>query len=232
VGDADVVGDLPRLIVFDLDGTLIDSCRDLAESANALIVELGGTPLPEDTIAGMVGGGAALLVHRALDAAHLAHSPSAVTRFLEIYDTRLLDHTRLYDGIARLLHAARPHARLAVLTNKPAGPSERLLEAFDVRALFDQVAGGDGPYGRKPEPEGLLALIASAGATPARTLVVGDSAVDLDTAQRASARCCIVSYGFGFRRFPRERLREADWVVDDVVGLSAVVERFVGVRSG
>jgi phosphoglycolate phosphatase len=119
-----------------------------------------------------------------------------------------------------------------VLTNKQAGPSERLLEAFDVRALFDQVAGGDGPYGRKPEPEGLLALIASAGATPARTLVVGDSAVDLDTAQRASARCCIVSYGFGFRRFPRERLREADWVVDDVVGLSAVVERFVGVRSG
>jgi phosphoglycolate phosphatase len=232
VGDADVVGDLPRLIVFDLDGTLIDSCRDLAESANALIAELGGAPLPEDAIAAMVGGGAALLVHRALDAAHLAHPPSAVTRFLEIYDTRLLNHTRLYDGIARLLHAARPHAALAVLTNKPARPSERLLEAFDVRALFDRVTGGDGPYGRKPEPEGLLALIGSAGTTGARTLVVGDSVVDLDTAQRASARCCIVSYGFGFRRFPRERLREADWVVDDVAALSKVVGRFVGVRSG
>lgn len=221
------MGHLPRLIAFDLDGTLVDSCRDLADSANDLIVELGGAVLPEEAIGRMVGGGAALLVRRALDAASLDSPPSAVTRFLEIYDTRLLNHTRLYDGIADVLHLARRHARLAVLTNKPLGPSERLLEAFELRRVFDEVIGGDGPYARKPEPDGLLAMMASAGATGERTLLVGDSAVDHETARRASARSCIVSYGFGFRTFPRDRLDANDWLVDDAAGLAAVIERFV-----
>ena len=220
------MGHLPRLIAFDLDGTLIDSVRDLAESANELIVELGGAALEEDAISGMVGGGAALLVRRALDAASLEHPATAVTRFLEIYDTRLLNHTRLYEGVADVLHLARRHARLAVLTNKPLAPSERLLEAFDIRRLFDDVIGGDGPYARKPDPDGLQAMMASAGATGERTLLVGDSEVDHETARRAFARCCIVSYGFGFRRFPRERLTERDWVVDGAAGLAAVIERF------
>ena len=231
MGDADIVGHLPRLIAFDLDGTLIDSVRDLAESANELIVELGGVPLPEDAISGMVGGGAALLVRRALDAAGVEHPASAVTRFLEIYDTHLLNHTRLYDGIADVVYRAHRHARLAVLTNKPIRPTERLLEALGLRDLFDDVIGGDGPYPRKPEPDGLLAMMASAGATGEHTLLVGDSAVDHETARRASARSCIVSYGFGFRRFPRERLDERDWVVDDAHALADVIERFVAFPS-
>jgi phosphoglycolate phosphatase len=226
MGDADIVGNLPRLIAFDLDGTLIDSCRDLAESANELIVELGGTALSEDAISRMVGGGAALLVRRALDAAGLDHPPTAVTRFLEIYDRRLLNHTRVYEGIPGMLHLARRHARLAVLTNKPLRPSERLLE-LGLRDLFDDVIGGDGPHPRKPEPEGLRAMMTSAGATGERTLLVGDSAVDHETARRASARSCIVSYGFGFKTFPQERLGEPDWVVDDVRALASVIERFV-----
>lgn len=225
------MGHVPRLIAFDLDGTLVDSCRDLADSANDLIVELGGAVLPEEAIGRMVGGGAALLVRRALDAASLDYPPSAVTRFLEIYDTRLLNHTRLYDGIADVLHLARRHARLAVLTNKPLGPSERLLEAFELRRVFDEVIGGDGPYARKPEPDGLLALMVSAGATGERTLLVGDSAVDHETARRASARSCIVSYGFGFRTFPPDRLDANDWLADDAAGLAAVIERFVALSS-
>ena len=125
------MGNLPRLIAFDLDGTLIDSRRDLAESANELIAELGGTPLSEDAIGGMVGEGAALLVKRALDAAGLEHPPFAVKRFLEIYDTRLVNHTRVYDGHHRCACSlAHEHARLGVLTNKPLGPTERLLAAF------------------------------------------------------------------------------------------------------
>jgi phosphoglycolate phosphatase len=220
------VGHLHRLIAFDLDGTLIDSCRDLADSANELVAELGGRPLAEAAIEGMVGGGAALLVQRALDAAGLDHPPAAVARFLEIYDERLLNHTRLYDGIADVLHDAQRRARLAVLTNKPRAPSERILEALGIRVLFSDVVGGDGPYGRKPDPAGLTALMAAAGAPPERTLLVGDSFVDFETARQASVRCCLVSYGFGYRRFPRDTV-QADLVVDDVRGLHQALREFI-----
>jgi phosphoglycolate phosphatase len=221
------VGDVPSLIAFDLDGTLIDSHRDLAESANQLIVELGGAPLPVDAIGGMVGEGAALLVKRALDAAGLDHPSSALTRFLEIYDTRLVNHTRVYDGIPEALRAAHARSSLAVLTNKPLGPTQKLLEAFAILDLFQTVIGGDGPYPRKPDPQGLLAAMASAGVAAERTLMVGDSAIDYETARRASARCCIVAYGFGFRAFRRDQVGNGSSVVDDVDGLSEVIDRFL-----
>jgi phosphoglycolate phosphatase len=227
MGDTKLVGDLQSLIAFDLDGTLIDSHRDLAQSANQLIEELGGAPLPEDAIGGMVGEGAALLVRRALDAAGLDHPQSALRRFLEIYDTRLVNHTRLYDGVLDALHLARHHAHLGVLTNKPVSPTRKLLEAFAVADLFESVIGGDGPYPRKPNPEGLLAMMASTGATRERTLMVGDSGIDYETAQRASVRCCLVSYGFGFRTFSRDRVRDGNSVVDDAAGLGAVIQQFL-----
>jgi phosphoglycolate phosphatase len=228
MGDSDVVGNLQALIAFDLDGTLIDSRRDLAQSANQLIEELGGTPLPEETVAGMVGEGAALLVKRALDAAGVEHPPSAVTRFLEIYDTRLVQHTRVYDGILDTLRSAHRHAHLGVLTNKPIDPTRKLLAAFAMQDLFRSVIGGDGPQPRKPNPQGLLSMIAMTSVTPERTLMVGDSAIDYETAQRASVRCCIVSYGFGFRAFLRTTVQNGGLVVDDVAGLSAVITRFLG----
>lgn len=221
------MGNLQSLIAFDLDGTLIDSHRDLAESANQLIVELGGSSQPEDAIGRMVGEGAALLVKRALDAAGLEHPPFALSRFLEIYDTRLVNHTRVYDGILDTLHQARSHARLGVLTNKPLGPTMKLLDAFSLSDLFESVIGGDGPHPRKPNPEGLLAMMASTGATRERTLLVGDSGIDYETAQRASVRCCIVSYGFGFRAFSRDRVQDGNSVVDDAAGLSDVIQQFL-----
>jgi phosphoglycolate phosphatase len=227
MGDANFVGHLQSLIAFDLDGTLIDSHRDLAESANQLISELGGAPLSEDAVGGMVGGGAALLVKRALDAAGLEHPKNAVARFLDIYDGRLTNHTRVYDGILDTLNAARSRASLAVLTNKPLAPTTKLLDAFDIRGLFQSVVGGDGPYPRKPDPEGLLAIMATVGVPPSRTLMVGDSAVDYETALRASARACIVSYGFGFRSFARDQIQGSHSVVDDVQGLRGVIERFL-----
>ena len=100
----------------------------------------------------------------------------ALERFLEIYDQRLLNHTRLYDGIADVVRQARTHARLTVLTNKPIAPSERILAALGLRDAFDEVVGGDGPFPRKPDPAALTAMMTSAGATAADTLLVGDSA--------------------------------------------------------
>jgi phosphoglycolate phosphatase len=110
------MGDLHRLIAFDLDGTLIDSRRDLAESANQVITELGGTPLSEDAIGRMVGEGAAVLVRRAVAAAGLGEVPAALPRFLEIYDGRLTKHTRAYEGIEDAVQAARRIARVIVVS--------------------------------------------------------------------------------------------------------------------
>ena len=124
------MGHLHRLIAFDLDGTLIDSRRDLAESANDLVVELGGTPLPEDDIAGMVGEGASMLVRRALIAARVEEPPDAVARFLEFYDRRLLNHTQPYPGIVDVVREAKNHGRVVVLTNKPKRPSEQILDGL------------------------------------------------------------------------------------------------------
>jgi phosphoglycolate phosphatase len=227
VGDAVVVGDLPRLIVFDLDGTLIDSRRDLTESANELIAELGGTPLSEDAVGGMVGEGAALLVRRALEAARLTVPEGALSRFLDIYDQRLLNHTRLYPGIAAALLRAQVHARLAVLTNKGLAPSDRILRALGVRDRFDLVVGGDGPHPRKPDPTGLRAIMASTGSTAGRTLLVGDSAIDAETARRAGVACVLVSYGFSYWTILEAGLDASARTARNAAELTALIARFV-----
>jgi phosphoglycolate phosphatase len=216
-----------RLIAFDLDGTLIDSRRDLAESVNALIGELGGAPLSEDAIGRMVGEGAGVLVRRALTAAGLGDVPRALPRFLAIYDGRLLNHTRPYDGIEGVLRLARQRSRVVVLTNKPLAPSLRILDALGMRALVDDVVGGDNPLGRKPEPAAMHALMRDAGASPTTTLMVGDSAVDHETARRAGVRACLVTFGFGFVNFPRERLTGNEWLAADVSALHEAIERFL-----
>jgi phosphoglycolate phosphatase len=189
-----------RLVVFDLDGTLVDSKRDLADAANAVIAEFGGAPLTDDQVAGMVGEGAALLVRRALRASGVEpDARGALARFLELYDQRLLVHTAPYEGIAGLLAALAPRAPMAVLTNKPSHATERILSGLGLRDRFRDVIGGDTPLGRKPDPAGLLELVARAGATPDTTWLVGDSRADLETARRAGARICLARYGFGYR---------------------------------
>jgi phosphoglycolate phosphatase len=206
---------LVRLLVFDLDGTLVDSRRDLADAANALIVERGGAPLDVDRVAGMVGEGAAKLVLRALIAADLKRDDldAALARFLEFYDERLLAHTRLYDGVGEALATLAGRAPLAVLTNKPQRHTDRLLDGLGVRPFFRWVVGGDTPYGRKPDPAGLAYLISSAGVTAADTVMIGDSAIDLRTARAAGTRACLVRYGFGFPTAERE-LTAAEMLAD------------------
>lgn len=215
-----------KLIAFDLDGTLIDSLRDLADSANQLIDELGGSPLPEADVAAMVGEGAAVLVRRALAAAGLGDVPGALTRFRDIYDTRLLVHTRPYPGIPDALRFASEHARLTVLTNKPTAPSERILHELGLRDCFEEVVGGDGPFPRKPDPASLLALMERSGLPASATMMVGDSIIDHETARRASVQSCIAAWGFGFDGFPRERLTDQDLVIADSGQLRAAIERF------
>lgn len=206
---------MAALVVFDLDGTLIDSRRDLADAANAMLVELGGAPLAVDEITAMVGDGAAMLVARALAAAGLdRHTPGALDRFLARYRERLVAHTRPYDGIPEALAALREQGhRLTLLTNKPHDHTVRILALLHLDAFFADVVGGDTAAGRKPNPDGLLQIAARAGAALASTILVGDSPVDLETARRAGTRVCLARYGFGYR-FDPDAFRGGEMFVD------------------
>jgi phosphoglycolate phosphatase len=189
-----------RLAVFDLDGTLVDSRRDLANAANALVAARGGKALPEEAIAGMVGEGAAVLVRRVLAASGLdAESPGALSDFLHLYDQRLLEHTVPYDGIVEMLEALSAGLRLAVLTNKPQAHTDRLLEGLGLARYFRDVIGGDTPFGRKPSSSGLEELARRAKAPMAATALIGDSPIDLATARRAGCLVVLVRWGFGYR---------------------------------
>jgi phosphoglycolate phosphatase len=189
---------MASLVIFDLDGTLIDSRRDLAESTNEMLASYGAPPLPIEAVTAMVGEGAAVLVERALAASGLdPRTPGALDRFRAIYDRRLVVHTRPYPGIVDVVRQAAVRSALAVLTNKPETPARRLLDAFDLTSSFRWVIGGDGAFARKPDPAGARFLLTAAGARPEATLLVGDSAVDLETARRAGVRPCLAAYGFG-----------------------------------
>lgn len=190
-----------QLIAFDLDGTLVDSRRDLADSVNALLDDLGASPLSEGLIGTMVGDGASHLVQRALMAAGVADAPSdALDRFLEHYDRRLIVHTAPYAGIEALLAglAARGIGR-AVLTNKPQAAAEHVLSGLDLARWFDAgIIGAEAAYPRKPDPAGLIALADAAKVPMDAVLLVGDGAQDVETARRAGARVAVARYGFGF----------------------------------
>ena len=212
-----------RLIVFDLDGTLIDSRRDLADSANALLATFDAPPLPDAAVIAMVGEGARTLVSRVLDAAGLTTDiDRALARFLAIYDARLTNHTHLYPGVADTIGAlAASGLTMSVLTNKPLAPTARLLDHFGLASRFAEAVGGDGEHGRKPEPNGLQWLIQQAGVTPGATLMVGDSWVDIETARRAGARACYAAYGFGLP--PTDGLRHDEPRIDRLDGLLDLV---------
>ena len=196
------------LIVFDLDGTLIDSRRDLANATNALLVECGAEPLEEERVGRMVGDGAPTLVARAFAASGIAPPREAVDRFLRIYRDHLLDYTRPYSGIPDVLESLHAHSRLAVLTNKPLVSTRRILDGLALAKYFppDAVIGGDGPFPRKPDPAGLRHLAACAQVALTDTLLVGDSTIDWRTARAAPSAVCLVRYGFGFEGISADEL--------------------------
>ena len=210
-----------RLFVFDLDGTLVDSRRDIADSANVLLETCGARPLPEATIGGMVGNGAATLVARAFAASGIEAPPDALDRFLAIYDTRLLTHTRPYPQMAHVLAALGARASLAVLTNKPLAATRAILAGLDLARFFDDeaIVGGDGPFPRKPDPGGLRHLVSRSGVPPSATLLVGDSLVDWRAARNAGTPVCLARYGFGFEGVPMNGLGPEERMIDAPIDL-------------
>jgi phosphoglycolate phosphatase len=188
------------IIAFDLDGTLIDSARDLANSVGELLESYGAAPLPFEEVVTMVGEGAPLLIRRAMDRAGIdPDAREALARFMKIYDRRLLDHTVPYPGVREVLALSIRRGPLAVLTNKPLGPSIGLLESMGLRGFFARIIGGDSEHGRKPDPAGLLSLKAL-GAN-GRLVMVGDSPADWKVAANAGCPFVFARYGFGAPKF-------------------------------
>ena len=186
------------LLIFDLDGTLIDSRLDLAHSVNATRAYMGMSPLEFDLVYSYVGNGAPVLIRRALgEQAAEAEVEEALEFFLEYYRDHALDYTKLYPGVdASLSRLQAAGKSLAVLTNKPIRMSRAIVEGLGVADRFFQVYGGNSFDFKKPHPIGIETLMKETGAAREHTLMVGDSTVDVQTARNAGVQCCGVTYGF------------------------------------
>lgn len=185
------------LLIFDLDGTLVETREDLAISVNVALASEGLPVLPMETVVRFVGDGALKLVQRSVGEGFPdSIYESVLGAFLSHYQDHCTDHCECYPGVEATLEQLEP-LRLSVLTNKPIGPTTRILDHLKLSSCFDQVIGGDHELGRKPDPAGLISLIESAGASPARTLLVGDTSVDVLTARNAG--CNVAGVQFGFR---------------------------------
>jgi phosphoglycolate phosphatase len=216
--DIGAAGFFPAAVVWDLDGTLVDSAADLATALNALLVEQGQHTHAVEQVRPMIGHGVAKLVERGFRAAGAPLDESAVERllprFMTLYNACATDQTHLIDHAREVLehfyHAGVPQG---LCTNKPAGVTRLILQALDIAGFFDSVIGGDSTAARKPDPLPLQTCLQQLGIEPAQALMIGDSGADVGAAQAAGV--AVVLAPDGYTGDPAESLG-ADWVVDSL----------------
>jgi phosphoglycolate phosphatase len=187
------------LLIFDLDGTLVDSVPDLRAALNEMLRERGRRPLSMPAVKRLVGDGVPTLVARALAAtgADPAEAAPALPRFLEIYEANAATLTRPYPGVPETLAALRRRGyRTAICTNKPQRATIAVLQGLNLAALFDGIAGGDRFAVRKPDPGHLLGLIAELGAGREATAMIGDNENDAAAARGAAVPFLLMRYGY------------------------------------
>lgn len=203
---------------FDLDGTLIDSKTDLANSINLMLVDVGRPPLDEATVGGFVGDGVRVLVRRCLTATHSTHQPPddelhnrGIALMHEHYADEMLKTTKLYPYVAETLDYFKAK-RKAVVTSKEVRFTKILLEHFGIMNCFDVIVGGDTVKARKPDPEPVLEAITRLGGPAAEAVMIGDSENDINAGRGAGTRTCGVT--FGFRTAGQLRLADPDVLID------------------
>jgi len=219
-----IPADKIKLLVFDLDGTLVDSKADLTKSINAMLRHYQRPELPEEVIGSYVGDGAPMLVRRALGDPQDEHFvQDALKFFMTFYREHKLDHTYVYDGVMEALQALRasnPGLKMAVLSNKPVMPSRGICDGLNLSEFFVQIYGGNSFETKKPDPEGALTLLDEAAVRPEESVMIGDSQNDVLTAQNAGMWSLGVTYGFSPESL---KIHPPDVLVDTVRELVEVL---------
>ena len=220
-----------RLLIFDLDGTLVDSRLDLANSVNATLRHFELPELPCDVIASYIGDGAPMLVRLALgDPDDSRLIDDALAFFLAYYREHKLDNTTVYDGVKESLTAIRfsrnggraLERTFAVLSNKPVHPSRAIVQAFGLEEKFVSVYGGNSFETKKPDPLGINTVLSETGVRPEEAVMIGDSHVDIETGRSAGTWTCGVTYGFA----PHALVQDpGDISVDSPQELAKLLER-------
>src|SRR5215813_12227946 len=189
-----------KLVIFDLDGTLIDSRLDLINSVNAMLRHFKHPELPGEVVASYVGDGAPMLVRRALgDPDDERFFKNALEFFLSYYREHKLDHTVVYEGIPEALRQIQANGiarKMAVLSNKPVNPSRAIVEALGLGRFFLRVYGGNSFETKKPDPLGITSILKETGTRASEAMMIGDSAIDVLTGRNAGLATCGVTYGF------------------------------------
>ncbi len=223
-----------KLLIFDLDGTLVDSRLDLVQSVNAMLQHFRRPELPGDAIASYIGDGAPMLVRRALgDPDDERIVEEALEYFLSYYRVHKLDHTHAYPGVKEALETLGnqngSERRMAVLSNKPVNPSRAIVDALGLGEFFIRVYGGNSFHTKKPDPTGVYTLLEETGVRSQEAIMIGDSAIDVITGRNADLWTCGVTYGFAPRTLDDA---PPDVLVDtpaDLVHLFAGTDRGFGV---
>jgi phosphoglycolate phosphatase len=213
-----------KLLIFDLDGTLIDSKLDLAHAVNATRRHLGMSDLPHELVYSYVGNGAPVLMRRAIGPdADEEMVTQALAFFLAYYADHMLDYTTVYPGVTETLDALLASGKqMAVLTNKPVRMSKAIVGGLGLSKHFFQIYGGNSFEQKKPHPIGIETLMSEAGADAAHAIMIGDSAVDIQTARNAGIKACGVTYGFQPETLTTPR---PDFLIDRFEDLPAITGR-------
>ena len=210
--------DFPTAVIWDLDGTLVDSAPDLATALSVLLRENERSALDTDTVRTMIGEGVAKLVERGFRAtgspAGVDDMKILVDRFMRIYEVRATDKTRLYNGALDALQSFQGAGiRQAICTNKPEAVSRQILDGLEIASFFDAVVGGDTTSRKKPDPLPLRDCLQALAANAVDSIMIGDSAVDVATARSVNMQVGIVTHGYA--REPVEKLG-ANFLIDDL----------------
>ena len=184
-----------KLIIYDLDGTLVDTLQDITQAANHMLAQLGLPPKPAEEIRRYIGSGLHEMVHRCLQTNDTRYIQQGAKLYRAFYTQHLLDFSRLYPDAQAVLDYFKAH-RQAVITNKPNPYSRQILEALGVASYFFRFIAGDEEFPKKPDPAAVQALMRAAGATPSETVFIGDSLIDIETGRQAGVVTVGIEHGF------------------------------------